>query len=318
MAFTLAEMLTVAFIVGVLTVISIGSLRRTDDEFGPLYYRTYDALKTAAYNVYLDTHNDPQRDFPTTLAGSNDTGLCQRLIEYINVSGAASCNSNTISFPETDDQFKPAQKKIQFTGSNSQRFYFGPVQNTTISGVNLTWFIVYVDLNGERGPNSITAPTGRVRLADIVAFAVSSQFGEVIPMGEPIVNRKYMTAKVWYPDKLVGTKRYENRRSDSMTYFEAKRRAMGKTENIGKMYGYAGASTVEFTEKTSIRSSKIYTEYNTLLNSGLTSSIDKSKSLSAITLDKGSGSSTAATDGQDTQCMEGLVSCRVEVDSYKR
>lgn len=293
-AFTLAETLIVMAVVAILVLISLSSIKRADDEFGPLYWRAYSALKLAGYNVFVDTHKEIARPFPTELTAQDidvQGGLCERLIEYINVSKDTNCNPNDVNSSAGDGDFN--EHTLQFKGSNSQRFYFSKPADIIIGGEKIPWFIIYVDLNGERGPNSARIQSNG-RGADIVAFAMTHE-GEVIPMGFPTVNLKYLTAKVSYPDIMspVTGKKIEKRLSNSMTYFEARHRAWGTEEDP------ENAESIDFTSRLSPSS-----QIRNYTSDVATPPLDETTS--------------DAPDGLAGGCIEGNFVCRVIVDSYKK
>lgn len=367
-AFTLAEMLMVLFIIGILTVFSILTLKRGEDEYGPLYYRAFEALKIANYNVFTDLYPKSPRKYPTVI-NDNDTdenyaigsedqirewlsgktatntdpgtaghpgGICQRLLEYINVSeGQVNCGAIPIDPNGDDSQFDGnlnADGHLAFKGSNSQRFYFGKKPaDITIHGekvkdrhgnevdAKLGWFIVYVDLNGERGPNS-TAVTGSGKTAkspDIVAFALTDQ-GQIAPIGLPRVERKFLTAKVGYPHTYCTSEyqmtyhctspedeRIEKRFSNTMTYDEAVRRAWGVTKT------YQEADTIDFTKEPGVLNS-IRTQYTTKFMPTLP--------VAGVDIHD-SNKKSDATDGLPGDCVEGKPlenPCKVLIEKYHK
>ncbi len=397
-AFTLAEVLMVLFIIGIITVFSILTLKRGNDEFGPLYYRAFEALKIANYNSYIDMHPKYPRKYPSKIHAETDEfyktgtdeqikewlsgrpetdsdpgteghpgGICERLLEWINISeGTKNCEATLIDPNGDDSQFDGNLKPgghLAFKGSNSQRFYFGAANNSgdiikseldseesdpdhpgQKRKQTVGWFIVYVDLNGERGPNSTTVVNGKS--PDIVAFALTDH-GGVAPIGMPRVERKYLTAKVGYPDIYCDTKRQfptkygcvddgnkiSRRFSNTMAYQEAVRHAWGCTlgvgdpkcadDTLGTKEIADEADTIDFTLKTKGKPTandlrvlkSIRNEYTTLTKS--TATID----------DRGENSKnqktppSAAPDKLPGDCVPNDPfgnPCKVIVEKYQR
>lgn len=233
--FTIAESLITLVVIGILTAFSISTIKPAVDNLGPLAYRAYDALKIAGYNVFIDMHNRntatgelTPRPFPATRVA-----LCNRLLEYINVTNAADARCSTftdaggtITAPTFTDN-----GTLAFTGSNSMKFYIHQPTNINVGGVSVPWFLIFVDLNGERGRNSAVMGAKAEDIPDIIPF-VMTYGGEVVPVGFPSTSKKYLTSKVYYPDIIDDRgNRVENRRSGSVTYFEARNMAWGANSN---------------------------------------------------------------------------------------
>jgi hypothetical protein len=112
-----------------------------------------------------------------------------------------------------------------FISSNSFRFYFGDKKDITVfdsfgNPQDLYYFVVFVDINGEKRPNRIVCEGERI-MPDVVPFAITRR-GEVIPMGYPVYSKLYITAKIKYPSELDPTTgNMINRSSPSMSYFDA-------------------------------------------------------------------------------------------------
>jgi|GEM_PF-5429878 len=365
-AFTLAETLLVLLMIGILAVFSILTLRRGDDEFGPLYYRAYEALKVANYNVYVDLYPEYKRDYPVKVSAKTDEyskskawleanpgGICQRLLEYINISeGQVNCDAQLIDPNGDDSQFDGKigpGGHLAFKGSNSQRFYFGKGDNGGIIKTKLTasnetseWFIIYVDLNGERGPNSTSVINGRA--PDIVAFALLNQ-GQIAPIGLPRLERKYLTAKVAYPDTYCtdvlaakygcdpkaedeeGNKyKIEKRFSNTITYYEAVKRAwgcrlgddaddpdtIGCKEETGTKAVAMEADTIDFTRTPQVLK-KIRDEYARFSRPVVT--IDDKNTI------QNKSPASAASDGLPGNCVANDPignPCKVLIEKYQK
>lgn len=93
--------------------------------------------------------------------------------------------------------------------------------NLSSGTTTLTYYLIWVDLNGDRAPNTKEWKEGRP--ADIVPFFVSD-YGEVVPIGYPITDKRYLTTSVKY---VTDTQTYY---SEPMTYYEAQMDAYGSKE----------------------------------------------------------------------------------------
>lgn len=216
---TLAEVLFVFIIIGIIAAIAIITVKPWDKACKYAYSRIYHSLRLAFYNAMLT-----QPEFPTT-----STKFCNLLIEYINTtSDGANCaqsrdlTNNPRIFPD---------EKIQIQASNSSKIWIGAnggqpfvhTETESSGAISKTkYYLVYVDLNGNRGPNSPKWEENR--LSDIVAFAVTDGL-TVLPLGHPEVDNRYLNAHVVYPQ--INEDNPDGNISDDMTYYEAKKKAWG-------------------------------------------------------------------------------------------
>lgn len=218
-AMTLAEVLFVFVIIGIIATIAIVTVKPWDKACKYAYSRMYHTLRLAFYNAMLS-----QPEFPKT-----STKFCELLVDFINTpQNGSNCvasrdlTNNPRIFP-TD--------KIQIQASNGSRIWIGanqgaPFQHTEqeTSGVTTTikYYLVYVDLNGNKGPNS--GKWDERRLSDIVAFAVTDGL-TVIPLGHPEVDTRYLYAHVVYPQ--INEDEPDGKVSDNVTYYQARKMAWG-------------------------------------------------------------------------------------------
>ena len=79
-------------------------------------------------------------------------------------------------------------------------------------------------MNGDRGPN--TAVNSGAKMADRVGFIVTEDY-EVVPIGQPEIDIRYLTANVAYSSSASGTSDDDVDMSEPMSYLEAKRDAWG-------------------------------------------------------------------------------------------
>lgn len=93
--------------------------------------------------------------------------------------------------------------KMAFRATNSMRFYISEMGSINVpdnmNGDNIQevkYFVVWVDLNGDRRPN--TFAWSEKKPADIIPFIITTS-GIVIPAGGPIVDPRYTTMRIQYP-----------------------------------------------------------------------------------------------------------------------
>ena len=132
--------------------------------------------------------------------------------------------SLTSNFTEND-----INTKMAFRATNSMRFYISELASVDVpdnmngnTSQNVKYFVVWVDLNGDRRPN-ITAWSEK-KPADIVPFIITTS-GMVIPAGAPIVDPRYTTVRIQYP--LGSTLKYS---AESLTFLDGQVRAYNKRE----------------------------------------------------------------------------------------
>lgn len=222
-AMTLAEVLFVFMIIGIIATIAIVTVKPWDKACKYSYSRMFHSLRLAFYNSMLT-----QPEFPKT-----STKFCELIAEYINTpTNGTNCSqsrdltNNPRLFPEDKIQINTSNASRIWIGSNSGKPF--EHKETETSGYNSTtkYYLVYVDLNGNKGPN--TAKWDEKRLSDIVAFAVTDGLA-VIPLGHPEVDNRYLYAHIIYPQ--VDEDEPDGNVSDNMTYYEAKRKAWGSNVN---------------------------------------------------------------------------------------
>ena len=216
----------------------------------------------------------------------NSFQLCERLSEFIphvqNANGK-NCGLNSTSstgiealdiddlandfdnLNSTNDNF--IDNKIRLITTNSMRIYISK-RHSFGSGSDALfhYFIVYVDLNGKKNPNSVYPVCSMARdtdcfnsgfendiknggtrekgddiysgfgyLPDIVAFILTST-GEIVPIGYPAFTTNYLAAKVKFPEYANIDGNYAklalvDQFSESMSFVQAKHRAWGKTSS---------------------------------------------------------------------------------------
>lgn len=226
-AFTIPEILIFMTIVGVICVMMITIIRPNDKYYKYGYYNAYYVLATAGYNILedamdkknsgsVDTYPVEDIAFPKEakdlckkLALNPDTSLSgpDEDYGYINTT-TYNCKTQFIAKKNpTDSDF--AKGKESFKSTNSMRFFIGAKDNTgapfnievpdAINGgsVNILFYLIWVDLNGDRGPNTAKIANNG-RLPDIVPFAMTTT-GKLMPLGYPTVDKTYMVSRIKYP-----------------------------------------------------------------------------------------------------------------------
>lgn len=234
--FTLGEMLVVFVIIGLVATIGLHTVKPWEKAYKYAYHRMYNAFSLAIYNHLINT--------PDTDAFPQDSdALCKMLLDWINTAeNVTTCSGTNVGSNPKDDKF--TDDTMRFKASNGFRIWIGAQDNKKPFELNqnigsgqtdkVRYYMVYVDINGDRRPNS--AEWTKNRMADIVAFVITDKF-RVVPLGYPEVDTRYMDTHVVYPslntDYSEGdstSSRYtgdEDVVSDPMSYYEAKMQAFG-------------------------------------------------------------------------------------------
>ena len=263
-AFTLGEVIIVFVIIGIIASIAMSIIKPFEKAYKYSYTKIFNALSTAIYN-HMTT-------VPGVDAFPEDPGaFCNALISFINTSNNAenSATTNPCNLTGEKDDFLGGEPTIDdFTGgknpkirlSNGAWLWIGadskdgglvPFSYTQTIGTTtdtVKYYIVYADLNGDRGPNRIANAdaANASHLPDIVAFAVTDSFA-VIPLGYPKLDQRYLSAHIMYPvteeDDEISAE--GERPSGSMTYYEAIVGAYGKSPNKIVTYGIAQTYDIE-------------------------------------------------------------------------
>lgn len=254
-AFTIPELLMFLTIVGVVSAAMMSVIRPSERYLPYAYYNAYNALSTAAMNIKGDSINnnldghesisEADKSFPGAMSSDDENyaktsaqELCKKLaIEaktaeeygYINTT-EYKCASFTPLAANGTFSDSADIKKYAFRATNSMLFYISERGTFDVKDdllkldneVSVTYFIVWVDLNGDRRPNTAVWSDGKP--ADIVPFIVTTA-GQVLPAGGPIADVRYTTARVKYGTDI--TERYLPR---STTYLEAQIRAYGENQ----------------------------------------------------------------------------------------
>lgn len=244
-AFTIPEVLIVIVVIGIIMVMMITIVKPNEKYLRPAYTNTFTNLNNAAFNIKQDANKayglfietDPDKK-PTEPILPEDTSfpvevrdLCKKLAVDPNNMGSKygylntlvnNCSSfKPIELSSRNEDFK--DENIAFISSNSMKYYMSDIQSTnyTSSSNNIKFFVVWVDLNGKRKPNTIEWKKNKP--ADIVPYIITTT-GEVVPTGYPTVDLRYLSARVEISDNT------QTVYSTSQTFYETQKRAYGSTE----------------------------------------------------------------------------------------
>lgn len=200
------EILIITVIVGVIAVIMITTIKPRDLEVGYMYLSAFTFLKDASDNIYLDSQQ-VDAEFPMT-----SIALCNAMAGYINTTHAPSCG-NAGSIPFSTGTFSSSWNPVM-VASNNMRIYI-----STPGVINGEKYIkIWVDLNGERKPNTSTWKEGSP--ADVVAFLVNSN-ADLIIVGPPLFDTRYVWGRIHYTTDEEGKGTY----SKKLPFYQAQYRA---------------------------------------------------------------------------------------------
>ena len=316
-AFSMIEVMIVLTVIGFIIIAELCIINQKANEYGQSYYATYNALKKANYNVLADIYcpdvNSTNaacrlgpRSYPT-----EPRELCSRLTEFINVSEN---NCSSTNFTVINDNANNINtNNPAFIASNSFRFYIGNERTYVVTDVNgrrdeLRYFVVYVDINGEKRPNRLRCDDSDV-LPDIVPFALTRR-GEVIPMGLPVYSNAYMTAKIKYPGTInEDSNEMENKSASSMSYYEATFGAWPNGNNSEVQENYDIPFSIMLSEDRIYQNSSIRQCYNGTIARMKTEKQYKEEAITKATREN--TNHIHRTRG----CIGGTFNCRVVIDS---
>ena len=238
-AFTMFETLIVVAITAILVLLSFKTFKTVDEKaYSNLYAKAFNTLNTATYNIQadVDDYNNAQDLMAQEnegKAGADDSKkkrfpyvdcsgdsceatevtegqLCSALVtgerSYINIVGSASCNIYTMEdFTNADEP----PETPSFKTTDGMNYYL-------VASPNAKYFVIWVDMTGDRAPNLAKYIKGKKK-PDIVPFSIYKETGVVTPLGYPIYDASYMTARVISSDPELDVEY-----SIPMTYSEAR------------------------------------------------------------------------------------------------
>ncbi len=324
--FTLGELLVVLGIIGILTALAVTTVKPAEKKAVKyLYMNAYNSLSKAYYNAILKGYNPfTEEEFDGIAPEHSDTSdsgaeiLCRGLTYWINTDTnkktaeqdySESCSSTKLT-SELADEF--LDENVQFTATNGMKFYI-----SKMLGDNYKFYLVFVDTNGTRKPNSAEYTFKHGKTADdydeskidekekkareliepdIFAFAMLDT-GRVCPIGIPEYDTNIMTARFGYFDD-EGEPLYTKK---SLAYYQAKGAAWG-------YYSTPGMSSLSY------NSDEVFS-----MNDFIRSKIDSESkivkdfpNLSALT------PTLVSSDPPYNCSSEDLESCFVFLDEYRQ
>lgn len=257
-AITLGELLLVFVIMGVVASMTIITAKPQEKNLKFVYSRTLSTLSTAFYNASMNlptyltsgegaTHMDGS--FPT-----RPYEFCMMLTEYINTSAGSSNNcdaakTGTLIVNQTGANINSwlNSHEPNFIASNGVKYWIATTNadntfatakfssSTGSADFEIRYYVVVVDLNGDMGPNTVIWRPKRA--ADRVAFIVTED-ADVIPIGYPEVDVRYLTAQVVYAT-TSGIELEDQNTSPEMSYYLAKRTAWASNTGAANIYAKA-------------------------------------------------------------------------------
>lgn len=232
-AMNLAELIIVFTIMGIVATMTIMAAKPTEKSLKYAYTQAFNVLGTAFYNSSINLPAGLDNNFIDGSFPTSYRNFCLMLTDYINTS-TNRCDSVSDSNVVNINVAAPnLEGDPHFIASNGAWYWIGRIGNNgfqlarlqdssaSATQQSVRYHIVIVDLNGSLGPN--TTDWSQNRAADRVAFIVTEE-ADVIPIGHPEIDSRYLTAKVVY-NAMTGVEADDQSTSRTMTYYEAKRHA---------------------------------------------------------------------------------------------
>ena len=238
-AYTLAEIMIVVAIAALIIMLLYKTVNPSYKAVPLAYSRVYTSLDDAIYNSY-EKLREENGIFPGADGKPDPYKSAQQLCRLIAADPSQAgdegyintvlynCGENFKTVPEfiTSNTFN--YENTAFVAANSMRFYISPLQSVKVPNavakdrkVTVRYFIVWVDLNGKKRPNS--AFINKKGVIDIVPFIVTTR-GTVMPAGYPTTDMRYLSAYVQYPLDNTPIS------SQSRTYYDAQTAAFNGKE----------------------------------------------------------------------------------------
>lgn len=258
-AFTIPEILIFMVIVGVICTLMMTIIKPNEKYYRYAYYNAYYVLNTAGYNIYQDaldkkdadktgsTYQDTDKEFPQT-----STALSKKLALSTSSSSPADEGYINTTFINNDNNVSknPSASNLEkgketFIATNSMRFFIAAQNDKkpfsisvkdsmTNQSINIKFFVIWVDLNGNRGPNTPVRTNNKK--PDIVPFIMTTT-GKVIPIGYPTVDTTYLSTRLEYFSDTTSS------HSQIDTFYNTRKKAFGN-----KQYPYSDTLSIDFTD----------------------------------------------------------------------
>lgn len=238
-AYNLAEMLLVIAIISFIILLTFTTIKPSKKIYPVAYYRAFSSLEQAVYNGYEkikaagnsfpgeDNKKPPEQAAKElcALLASNPNSETDK--GYINTV-VYNCNEDFKTIDRSAKDYFFTDENMAFQAANSMKFYISKPEKILVPNavsktqkVGIKYFVVWVDINGERTPN--TADYAGKGFADIVPFIVTTR-GAVLPAGYPTTDVNYLSAYVQYP---LSAKR---QMSEPIAYYDAQTAAYAGRE----------------------------------------------------------------------------------------
>ncbi len=200
--FTLVEILLSIGIIGIISVLTFVSTKNMlTNNYSKFYYAAYDIVKKAGYSAVVECNNAPSCFFSAFNQFHPILESQVNIVPGSSTEGAFTINNTNIqNIGNTDPNFI-ISNGMRFWLSNA--YYFPNIIQGASPFVNCFVYIIFVDLNGPKGPNRYTYNPNRDKeKPDIVPFILTER-GDVIPFGLPEFDPDYFIVRVDFPDTVV-------------------------------------------------------------------------------------------------------------------
>ena len=174
--FSLAEMLVVLVIVGVIITLTINTVKQTSEKsIKTLYKAAYNNVETVVNELINDTALYPGAEF-------TDGTFCDNFFDKVNYIGAYSCAAPSVPAASGDTNTPSGST------SNGMRWYFmqdafAAANCYTGAPAGAECIHIYVDVNGGKGKNVNTDPTSDT--VDILSIYIFKTGKVAVEPGTP-------------------------------------------------------------------------------------------------------------------------------------
>ncbi len=261
--FTMAEILIVLMIVGIIMALSIRSIKIIKSSYASLTYFEFNTIKQIAAEliagqtptplldedekpIQLNSTIDGKNGKKLTVINTDDEIFCTAVTAILNTRGKNNCtnffSAEISNEPYLDIDFSKATPN--FSTTNGRRYYVTQrIKNNNVSDL-YGFRLIAVDLNGKSKPNSSLSSVRRP--PDVVTFLMLDN-GEVYPLGVAADNLKISDENTlqYLNSKLKGYN-YNSYKitKDQETQQETIEYAYEEDENGVKTGGYRASSAI--------------------------------------------------------------------------